>query len=50
MHRRDVTFHTSDSWSPYKSKGTQPNEDKENQVKTRDGALRLGALEGCTLG
>jgi hypothetical protein len=30
MNQRDVMFHTSDSWIPYKIKGTQPKEDIEN--------------------
>jgi hypothetical protein len=29
-NQRDVMFHTSDSWIPYKIKGAQPKEDIEN--------------------
>ena len=34
-HPRDMVFHTSDSWSPYKSKDAQPKDDME-KVKVRD--------------
>jgi hypothetical protein len=29
-HPRDMMFHTSDPWSPYKSKGAQPKEGIEH--------------------